>query len=391
MAEGFINIEVESDPNVLSQSVYEQIQEQFPEWDPSKAVLDKWIIDGCALIGADLGDIAGVVPEEILRQFGETIYKVPALAAEPAVAKITIVIQDNKGYPTIKAGTQMMFTKPDGNKIAFKTQADVEVPVGKTEIKEVGIEALEPESGVEGNQLKENPQLLDSVSYIKELKQTTANTSGGRDAETPDEYLDRLSVVLELLSPAPILPSDYEKLARGFGMFRAVAIDGWDPVGATENNERMVAVAAVDEEGEGWTAKQKEEYKAEAEAKREVNFVVNTIDPTYNEINVKVEVVALPGFDKEVVKAQVEEALKNYLAARNWANNDGEPRAWRQNTIVRKNELIWLINTVQGVDFIEGDVELSKGAEPLAKVDVALEGKAALTKPKTITVVAVEA
>lgn len=386
--EGFINIEVESDPGTLSQSVYERIREQFPEWDPAKAVLDKWIIDGCALIGADLGDIGGVVPEEILRQFGETIYKVPALLAEPAVAVVTIKIQDKLGYPTIAAGTQMMLTLPDGNKVAFKTQAPVEVPVGVDEIKLVGIEAIEP--GSEANQLTDDPVMLDSVSYVKSIEQTSANTSGGKDAETPDEYLDRLSVVLELLTPAPILPEDFEKLARGFGMYRAVAIDGWDPVAETENNERMVAVAAVDEEGEGWTAEKKAAFKAEAESKREINFEVHAIDPEYTDINVDVEVQALPGFSKAVVKEQVEEALKSYLAARNWANTQGEPRSWRQNTIVRKNELIWLINTVQGVDFIIGDVELSKAAEALAKVDVPLTGKAALTKPKTITVVAVE-
>lgn len=388
MAEGFINIEVESDPGTLSQTVYERIQEMFPEWDPAKAVLDKFIIDGCALMSADLGDIAGVVPEEILRQFGETIYKVPALPAEPAVAVVTIKIQDKAGYPTIKAGTQMMFTMANGNKVAFKTQSDLEVPIGTDELKLVTIEAIE--AGAEANQITEDPQMLDSVSYVKSVEQTSANTSGGKDAETPDEYLDRLTVVLELLSTAPILPSDYERLARAFGMYRAVAIDGWDPIGETEGNERMVAVAMVDEEGEGATAEKKEEYKAEAEAKREVNFVVNMIDPVFNEINVDVEVQCLPGFNKAVVKAAVEEALNTYLAARNWANTAGEPRLWRQNTIVRKNELIWLINSVQGVDFIVGDVELSKAAEPLAKVDVPLSGKAALTKPKTITVVAVE-
>lgn len=389
MAEGFINIEIESDPGVLRQSVYERIQEQFPEWDPAKAVLDKWIVDGCSLIAADLGDIAGVVPEEILRQFGETIYKIPALQAESAVGKITIIVQDNKGYPTIKAGTQMMFTKPDGNKIAFKTQADVEVPIGKTEIKEVGIEAIEP--GVEGNQLAEDPQLLDSVSYVKELLQTSPNTSGGRDAETPDEYLDRLTVELELLTPAPITPEDYAKLARRFGMYRAVAIDNYNADTEEEGQERVVSVAAVDEEGEGWTVEKQEEYKEEVEALREVNFEVFTMDPTYNEINAKVKVRARPGFAKQVVKEQVEEALKSYLASRNWANSEGEPRTWRQNTIVRKNELIWLINTVQGVDFIEGDVELSKGAAALGNIDVPLDGKAALTKPKTLTVEAVEA
>jgi hypothetical protein len=388
MAEGFINIEVESDPEVLRQEVYNLIQAQFPEWDPAKAVLDKWIIDGCALIGADLGDVAGVVPKEVLRQFGTTIYEVPALLAEAAVATVTINIQDKAGYPTIKAGTQMMFTLPDGNKVAFRTREDVEVPVGVEKIEGVIIEAVEP--GAEANQLAADPEMLDSVSYVTSVTQTSANTSGGIDAETPDEYLDRLTVELELLSTAPITPSDYEKLARRVGMYRAVAIDGWDPETETLENERMVAVAMVDEEGEKATAEKKEEYKAEAESKREVNFIVHTIDPVYNEINVEVEVQALPGFGKEAVKAAIEEALNKYLDPANWANTPSEPRAWRQNTVVRHSELVWLVNTVPGVDFIIDPLKLSKAAGPLKAEDVALEGKAALTKPKTLTVKVVE-
>lgn len=387
-SEGFVPIEIENDADVLRQEVYELIQTMFPEWDPAKAVLDKWIVDGCSFIAADLGDIAGFVPEEILRQFGQTIYKIPALPAEAASATVTIFITDKLGHPTIKAGTQMMFTMADGNNVAFRTREDVEVPVGVNELKGVIIEAVIP--GSEANQLAGAPVMLDSISYIVEVKQTSVNTSGGADAETPEAYLDRLTVELELLSTAPITPKDYEKLARRFGMYRAVAIDGYDPVAETLGNERMVAVAAVDQEGEGWTAKKKEEYKAEAEALREVNFIVNVMDPVYNEINVKVEVECLPGFNKVAVKEAVEEALKNYLAARNWGNNINEPRLWRQNTVVRQSELIWLVNTVPGVDFIIGTVELSKGAGAVKPEDVALEGKAALTRPKTLTVAAVE-
>lgn len=388
MAEGFINIAIESDPDILRESVYARIKEQFPEWDPAKAVLDKFIVDGCALIGADLGDIAGVVPEEILRQFGETIYKIPALLAEPATGVITIKVQDNAGYPTIKAGTQMMFTKPDGNKTAFRTQADVEVPVGATEITEVGIEAIEP--GAENNQLDDDPQLLDSVSYVTELIQTTSNTSGGRDAETPEEYLDRLTVELELLSTSPIIPSDYEKLTRRLGMYRAVAIDGWDPEAETDENERMVAVAMVDEEGEQATEKKKEEYKAEAESKREVNFIVWVIDPTYTSIDVEVKAQALKGFTKEQVEEQIEIALENFLAKRNWANNREEPRSWRQNTVVRWTELVTLVENVQGVDYITKVKSAKEGGSKEEK-DIALPGKAALTEPGTFVVEVTEA
>lgn len=388
MIEGFVNIEFDSDPVVLREEIYELIQQQFPEWDPIKAVLDKWIVDGCSAIGADLGDLAGVVPKEILREFGSTIFNIPSLEAVAAVATVTLNIKDAAGYPTIAAGTQMMMTLPDGNKVAFRTKEAVEVPVGKVKIENVIIEAIVP--GAEANQLTEDPEMLDSVSYITSVEQTTTNTKGGRDEETPDAYLDRLTTEFELLSTAPITAEDYEKLARRFGMYRAVAVDNYDPIAETEGNERMVAVAMVDEEGEGATAEKKEEYQDEAESLREVNFIVNTMDPVYTEIDVEVEVQTLPGFAKALVKEQVEEALKRYLDPANWANTSDQPRLWRQNTIVRQTELIWLVNNVQGVDFIVGTVKLAKHTLPLEAKDVALTGKAALTKPKEMKVTAVE-
>jgi len=113
------------------------------------------------------------------------------------------------------------------------------------------------------------------------------------------------------------------------------------------------------------------------------------MDPTYNEINTEVEVQALPGFNKAKVKELLEEAIDQYWAPKNWGNTTAEPRLWRQNTVARKTEVIWLVNNVAGVDFIVGDVKLSKGAGPLEAKDVDLQGKAALTKPKETKVTVV--
>jgi hypothetical protein len=384
----FIDIAVETDPDALKQTLYELIQEQFPEWDPSKASLDKWIVDGTALIGADLGGLTVSVGKELFRQFGLTILAFPPLEAEPATGTVTINVIDTAGY-TIPAGYQMTIEESGSNKIAFRTKADAVVTAGQTKVEGVQIEAVV--DGTEANDLTEDPKPLDSITFIKTIEQTSVETSGGVDEETPDEYLDRLATELQLLTTTPIIPSDFEKLARQIpGVYRAVAIDMYDSDKSEENKERNVSVAMVDVDGVGANAERKAEYKALAEEKREVNFEVHVMDPTYTEIDVEVEVVTLPGFSPAQVKAAVEEALQNYLDPSNWGNTQENPRLWRQNTTVRQTELIWLMNNVPGVDYVKGTLKLAKHGSTLEGKDVTLTGKAALTKPKTLTVKAVE-
>lgn len=62
-----------------------------------------------------------------------------------------------------------------------------------------------------------------AYSFVTSIESTTVS-SGGSNAETVPQYLNRLSNELELLTPRPILPSDYAALAQSVpGVDRAAA------------------------------------------------------------------------------------------------------------------------------------------------------------------------
>lgn len=98
------------------------------------------------------------------------------------------------------------------------------------------------------------------------------------------------------------------------------------------------------------------------------NLGVRVIDPTLTNVNVTATVRALPGFDPVFVRSDIETVLRGYLSAAEWP--------W--SGTVRRNELIALIDTVLGVDFVESI------AAPAA--DVILTGVAPLATAGTVTI-----
>jgi phage-related baseplate assembly protein len=75
---------------------------------------------------------------------------------------------------------------------------------------------------------------------------------------------------------------------------------------------------------------------------REVNFVVNIIDPTITTVDVTATIKVLDTYNTDDVIAAVEAALQNYLT----------PATWSWASVLRYNELIALISNVPGVDYV---------------------------------------
>jgi hypothetical protein len=132
-----------------------------------------------------------------------------------------------------------------------------------------------------------------------------------------------------------------------------------------------------------------DEITAYLEARREVNFVVNSIDPAYTTIDVVAEVVILPGFDSATVLDMVEAALNDYLDPANWGraqSGDGRfSRPWINTTTVAYLNIARTILMVEGVAFISPGTLTVEGAA----LDVDLSGDPApLTRPGTMTITA---
>ena len=89
-------------------------------------------------------------------------------------------------------------------------------------------------------------------------------------------------------------------------------------LGDLTNQERCVAVCPIDVNGNGFDATVSAEIEAFLNAKREINFIVGTLQPTVTEIDVNWSGVAGPGASVTAVEAAANGALAAFLAQANW-------------------------------------------------------------------------
>ena len=277
---------------------------------------------------------------------------------------------DSAGY-TIPAGTVVGYPVSGDEQVFFTVVNAVTVAAGSTLTAdgEVVLRAVEPgtaANGLEGDTF----QVVDSLAFVAGIESVDVS-AGGADAESDSEYLDRLHAELQLLAPRPILAEDFATLARRIaGVERSVAIDGYNPADATFNNQRMVTVAVADEAGHGVSPTIKTAVDTYLQSLREVNFVVNVIDPTITTVDVTATIKVLPTYDTDTVIGAAEDALQDYLS----------PAAWSWAAVLRYNELIALISNVPGVDYVASILQPS--------ADMTLPGVAALIQAGDISITA---
>lgn len=382
----FVSIDLEVDRGQLRDNAFAALAARFPGWSPNDGNLETWLVAACADLAGDMVEAAVDVPAEGFRAFGTKIAGIPSIDATAATAYTTWTAIDSAGY-TIPAGTLVQIAATGSLAYGFAVRDEVLIPAGETTTDTGEVVLVATVEGSAPNGLTSDPDLLDALAFISSITLESA-VSGGVNAEDPDDYLDRLVEMMRLQSPRPILADDAAILARTVpGVWRATAIDLYNPGDDTYDNERTVTVAVVDEDGEACATPIKDAVAALLEAEREVNFVFHVIDATYSTIKVATTVAALPGFDSAAVEASVEAAVAAYLSPGAWGLSldiGDDPRAWRNVTTLRRNELIALVDRVAGVDYVSA-LTLAKGAGSLGTSDVTLDGPAALPTPGVIT------
>lgn len=176
-------------------------------------------------------------------------------------------------------------------------------------------------------------------------------------------------------------------------LFRHGSTTDWVAGGTAEtNNARTITVVALNENGAAVSGATKTAIETYLEGLREVNFIVHTADPTINNIDVTVQVKVLPGFDPAGVQAGVEAAIRDYLDPSNWGRPSGgtdtssDPHAFVNQTVIYKFELASVINSVSGVDRIDGALQMAISPNAVAEQDLTLAGIVPLPNADDITV-----
>lgn len=370
-----VSLPLEVDPADIEQGIYDYIQSFFPEWEPKEPHLAVLMSEAIAVEVSELRRLATDVGPEFMMYLGRMLGVFP-VEALPAVGVVNITAIDNAGY-TIPAGTEMRILVHGDEYVGFETIDDAVIAPGQTVASNVDIKATT--EGVIGNGLTTDPQLLDLLDYISAIS-TVGSTSGGLDLEDTDVYLERLRTRLQLLADRPIIPRDFEIYAETIvpGVYRALCLDTYDPVSDTYNNERMITMIALDETGAGVNSTVKGEMQDVLDAAREVNFIVNTMDPTYTAVTVSATVVAHPGWDLATLEGIVTEAVIDYLNPATFGSPGTgtgiSARRWIKKEKVRYSELMWVILGIEGVGYIDGAITINGNAN----TDLVLAGEAPL-------------
>jgi hypothetical protein len=382
----YVPVPVETDPSDLAEDAFAYLEEQVPGWLPSPGNLEAWLIEALAQTAGELRTLAALVPDAIFAYYGESILGLPPYEAVAATASTTWTAVDASGY-TVDAGTLVGVVPPAStDTYAFQVVEAFTIPPGQTVKAAVTVEAVEVGSGSSG--LTGDVEQLDALDFIETVT-LDGPTSGGVDAESTDAYLDRLSDLLTLLSPRPILPQDFAVLAqRGVaGVARATAIDLYKLDTNTPNTPRCVTVVVVDENGAACSPTVKAEVDALLQSEREVNFLAYVGDPSYTQIDVTYAVTSYPGFDTADVKARVDAALAAYLSPASWGvppYGDTSGRSWINAPKVRYLELAEVVNAVEGVHYIN-TLTFGVHGGALGTADVTMPGIAPLPTTGTLS------
>lgn len=381
---GYIGVSIEDDPDVLTTEILQALVDAHPGFVAREAHLEVTLLEVVARVVSETRYLFNLIPDTIFQYFGESLLGLAPVSGAPPVAFTDWVMLDSAGY-TIPAGTHVAYQVTGDTLRVFATTEERTVDPGFTTAFNVPIQAI-AEGTVNNGLAAGELQLVDSLAYVSSVTATTA-TSGGADAETSAEYLSRLSDEMQLLTPRFVLAKDAAILARRVpGVYRAVAIDNYDPVTETFDNEKMITVSVVGEDGLALGDPVKAAVEAYLESLREVNFIVHVIDPSYTEINVNFVVVANEGYDLVDLESRATQAVASYLSPARWAGGDETPPTWKaSHNVVRYLEVAEVLNRVAGVDYVQS---LTLNGSP---ADVAMADVAALTSVGTINGSAISA
>lgn len=380
---GYIVPPIAADPDTILTEILDYLMANVPGWSPHWANPEVIMAEVFARIQADTRTLAASMFDAALMYFGRSILGVVPLAEAYAEVYTTWTAIDTQGY-RIEAGTVAAFRVAGDEVVQFAVVADVVIPPGAstTAVSGVTMRALEP--GTYSNGHGPGPmELIDRLSWVATVDGVVATntSSGGVEAETDRDYLDRLTEELELLAPRPILARDAAIMARRVaGVERALGLDNYDPDTDTWDNERMITVAIVAADGDPVPAPVKAAVANLLEAERETNFVFNVVDPTYTSVDVTFEISVDPGYIGAEVLPRAVEAVTAYLDPGMWAGGDQQPPVWvADEAMVRYFEVSTVLNNVEGVRHVE-DLTINGGT-----VNVALDGVAALPSVGVIT------
>lgn len=361
----------DKDPTDIYEAAIAVLQSRIPEWAPTSTNIEVMLLEALAVEVSETVFNINRLPENMLRVL-LALYGVVQDPGTPPIVDVLFTAYDDAGY-LIEAGTEVVVTTATGEILSFFTDADVAITVGNTTatVSATGEENTNIANGIpSGTEL----DLVDAILGI-ETAETASVIGSGTLPESIDDWTVRGTQRLRRLVDTLVIPTHFTQAAlEDAAVYRANAVDNYDPTadppGSPGDHPGNITVVVYGDGGP-LTTQEKTDLDESLENRSAANLIVHVIDPTIVSVDVDVDVAIKPGFLEADVITAVTARLQDYLS----------PTTWAWSGVVRRNELISIIDQVEGVSYVD---TLTTPA-----ADVVVGANTALADAGTITVTVV--
>lgn len=358
-----------SDQDVVNAAIA-ALQLNLPGWIPREGNTEILILESLALEIAEgivaINRLPGAVIQALLLLAG--VDKDFGIAP---TASVTFTLADVNGY-TIPAGTQLYLSLEDGSTVTFLVDVPgLAIPTGDL-TGTVSVIADTFTGRANGIPAGTRLVMASPVPFVETVELAT-DVADGADPETDAQWRDRGVARLSRLSDALVVPRHFEAAALELPeVSRAVGIDLYNPaVGPNPgDNPGHMTVAVLGENGAALSTEEKDAIEVSMEERAVAVLDVHVVDVTIVTVPLGAQLALLAGFTSASVIQSVKDALVAYV----------DPLTWTWGGKIRRNEIISLVDRVDGVDYV---VDVSINGAP---GDYTIVGAATLPKAGTLTV-----
>jgi hypothetical protein len=314
-------------------------------------------LEAVAMQAALQNDVVQQKLDSDFRYFGSLV-NLPPIDALPATTTVTFTVQDTNGYTVTGGSTVVGVVDATGNLQGFALDADVVIASGSS----TGSgSATAQQAGTICNGLSGSAQLISADPWV--IGATMTPAVNGLDAELDGVYLNRLTETLGLLTPIPVLGSNFAVLARAVpGVYRACGVNllkPGSPYDTTSENDALdknVTVAVADINGLDPGATIRGNAQTYLNSLRETNFKIWVVAAQYATIDISaMDIYAWAGWDASVggdVYTRALAALNAALDPATFATDpSGNAARWANDPVVHASDLAAAVLELPGVRY----------------------------------------
>lgn len=354
----YVDLTIYDDNAVTSlNDILTQAKGLLPGWTPRAGQIETILAEAIAYRSAELSNAINRIPsatlEVLLQLFGVT-----RSDGSKATASLEITFTDSDVVSrSLPAGTEFLYYSPV-NSVSYTFVLDNDFTLSGTLSGTASVTAKGVGSGYNFNADDQNLVILSSATYF-ESATFASSPRGGRDPETDDQFFDRGTALLASYTSASTTANQVEayvyankSYANRVSVFDRRRFRDRDVTGVsytTHDGYALIAAAGLvtdpslaSSEITVAPSNLADLYTSVTE-RVPTGVSVDVMSAELAEIDVEVNCVVKDGFVTTQVRTAIENTIKTYLDPNTWD--------WSQQ-FVRRNEIISLVDSVEGVDYV---------------------------------------